>query len=114
MRLMSLAVLVAVLAAGLTIGCAATGTTPTVLSAGTPYQANQGALGLRVEDDPAYAAGNPFRMAAFVLHPIGVFLQVLVEAPYAVATAIYPDLFGINETEQQYYQMRWGVTPARP
>lgn len=112
MKPISLAVLVAVLAAGLTAGCAATGTTgSTATAAGNPYQANQGALGLKAEDDPATTTGNPFRLAALVLYPFGLMLQGLFEVPYLAASAINPDLFGINETEQQYLQMRWGLQP---
>ena len=111
MKPISLAVVVALLAAGLTAGCAATGTTPTDTRAGNPYQANQGALGLKAEDDPANTAGNPFRFAALILYPVGLILQGVFEVPYLAASAINPDLFNINETEQQYLQMRWGLQP---
>jgi hypothetical protein len=113
MKPISLAVLVAILAAGLTAGCAATGTTTsTGAMVGSPTQANQGALGLKAEDDPANSAGNPFRIAALVLYPIGLILQRAFEAPYVGAAAINPEWFGINETEQEYLEQRWGYRQA--
>jgi hypothetical protein len=108
MRAMSLAVLTALLAASLLAGCATTASNPAAMGA-TPYQANQGALGLRAEDDLAFSAGNPFRLLALATYPIGVFLQRVFEAPYAVAVLIDPTLYGINESEQAYLAQRWNV-----
>jgi hypothetical protein len=109
MKPISVAVLVAVLAAGLAAGCA---TTAQTTAAGMPYQASQGALGLRAEEDPTFSLGNPFRALAGVLYPAGLFIQRLIEIPYAVAMRIDPTLYGINEVEQQYLQERWGVRPG--
>ncbi len=106
MKRISVAVLVAALAAGLMAGCATTAQTTT---AALPYQATQGSLGPKAEEDPAYTLWNPFRMIAFVLYPAGLAVQRLVEIPYVVAMRIDPTLFGINEFEQQYLQERWGV-----
>jgi hypothetical protein len=109
MKPISVAVLVAVLTAGWAAGCATTGQTT---AAAVPYQASQGALGLRADEDPAFALGNPFRALAGVLYPAGLFIQRLIEIPYVVAMRIDPALFGINEVEQQYLQERWGVRPG--
>ncbi len=110
MKPISVAVLVAVLAAGLMAGCATTAQTTT---AGVSYQATQGSLGLKAEEDPAYMLWNPFRMLAFVLYPAGLAVQRLVEVPYVVGMRIDPAVFGINEIEQQYLQERWGVRAGR-
>lgn len=110
MKPISVAVLVAVLAAGLAAGCATTGQTTT---AALPYQATQGSLGLKGEEDPTYSMGNPFRLLALVLYPAGLFLQRAVEVPYAVAMRVDPGLFGLSEIEQQYLQQRWpGLRPG--
>ncbi len=108
MKAISVAVLVAVLAAGLMAGCATAQTTTAAL----PYQPTQGSLGLKGQDDPEYSMGNPFRLLALVLYPAGLFLQRVVEVPYAVAMRVDPTLFGINEVEQQYLHERWGVRPG--
>jgi len=110
MKSIAVAVLVAVVATGLMAGCATTG--PTTTAAGMSYQTNQGSLGLKAQDDPEYSLGNPFRLMAFVLYPVGLFLQRVVEVPYAVAMRIDPTLYGINEAEQQYLRQRWGVRPG--
>lgn len=109
MKSISVAVLAAVLAAGLMAGCATTAQTTT---AAAPYQVGYTGVGPRAEEDPTYTMGNPFRLAALALYPLGLFLQRVVEVPYAVATRIDPALYGINEFEQQYLYQRWGVRPG--
>ncbi len=110
MKPISVAVLAAVLAASLAAGCATSGQTTT---AAVPYQPTQGSLGLKGEEDPTYSMGNPFRLMALALYPMGLVLQRTFEAPYALAMRIDPALFGISELEQQYLQQRWpGVRPG--
>ncbi len=109
MKPISVAVLVAVLAAGLAAGCATSGQTT---SSAMGYQPTQGSLGLKAGEDPEFDLGNPFRAMAAVLYPAGVFLQWVVEIPYAVAMRIDPTLYGITEAEQQYLSQRWGVRPG--
>ncbi len=109
MKAISVAVLAAVVAAGLVASCAATSQTTTAASY---QQIGYAGAGPRAEEDPTYSLGNPFRLLAFVLYPAGLFLQRTVEIPYAVATEIDPSLFGITDFEQQYLQQRWGVQPG--
>lgn len=99
----------AILVAVLAVGCAAAGSPPTLATraGGNPYQANQGALALRAEDDLAFTAGNPFRFAALVLYPVGLIIQRAFEGPYVVAAAINPEWWGLNESEQEYLEQRW-------
>ena len=108
MKSISVAVLVAVLAVGLMAGCATTAQTTTA----TPYQIGYTGVGPRGEEDPTYSMGNPFRLLALALSPVGFFLQRVVEVPYAVASRVDPTLFGINEYEQQYLEQRWGARPG--
>jgi hypothetical protein len=99
----------AILVAVLAVGCAAANSPPTLATGAgvNPYQANQGALGLRAEDDLAYSAGNPFRLAAFALYPVGLILQRAFEGPYVAAAAMKPEWWGLNESEQEYLEQRW-------
>lgn len=113
MRTIALAVLAAVLAAGWATGCATTAPGPTAgTMAGDPYQSNLGALGVRADEDMASSAGNPFRIAALVLYPVGLILQRAFEGPYVAAATINPEWFGISETEQEYLERRWGYRQA--
>lgn len=112
MKTVSLAVLVAVMAVSLLVGCASTGPTATT-TAETSYVVSQGKLGLTAQEDPAFSLGHPFRLLAHAIYPIGLFLQRTAEFPYVVGMRIDPALFGISEVEQQYLQRRWpGVRPG--
>jgi hypothetical protein len=104
----------ALLAASLTQGCASrTAAGP----GGSPgqevvYLPDQGALGLKAQDDPSYSFISPFRIVAFIVYPFFLFGQRVLEVPYAVAMQMDPDLFGLYPAEQKYLQDRWGVTPG--
>ena len=116
MKRISIAVFVAVLVAGLMQGCATTGPTTSAGPGGSQqelvYLPNQGALGLKAQDDPEFALVNPFRIAAFVLHPFFLFGQRVAEIPYALAVRLDPDLFGLSEAETKYLMDRWNVKPG--
>ena len=114
MKRISIAVLAAVVAAGLLGGCATSGTTTSAAAPGGPqqeliYLPSQGSLGLRAQEDPAFNMINPFRVVAFVTYPFMLLGQRLVEIPYAVAMRLDPDLFGLYDAEQKYLAERWGV-----
>jgi hypothetical protein len=82
-------------------GCAgpirATDTYPTPMPLDLPPQVDQGLI------SPGWDSGHPLRLAAFVLHPVGVALDLLVSQPFYLVTSQAPEVFGYTVQDEMYY-----------
>jgi hypothetical protein len=101
MKLSQLAMVVAMVAALGLSGCAgpirATETYPTPMPLDLPPQIDQGLIA------PGWDGGYPLRLMAFVLHPVGVALDLLVTQPFYLVTSQAPEVFGYTVQDEIYY-----------
>ncbi len=60
----------------------------------------------RQADIPAGATsyGHPFRLAAFVLHPVGVLLDYVVVRPIYYVASLAPTLFGYTAEDDAAFE----------
>ena len=120
MKAITVVMLAALVAASALSGCATTTSQVAAVEAqtGLKLQPTQGTLGLMAQEDPYFTMGNPFRLMALVLYPVGLLLQRGAELPYWWAASVSPSLFGMSELELQYLEQRWtdkpGASPHTP
>lgn len=57
-------------------------------------------------DTPANATsfGHPFRLVAFVLHPVGVLLDYVVVRPVYYVASLAPSLFGYTSEDEAAFE----------
>lgn len=57
-------------------------------------------------DAPATAAsyGHPFRLVAFVLHPVGVLLDYVIVRPIYYVGSLAPSLFGYTAEDEAAFE----------
>lgn len=57
--------------------------------------------------DPSASAasyGHPFRLVAFVLHPVGVLLDYVIIRPIYYVTSLAPGLFGYTAEDEAAFE----------
>jgi len=52
----------------------------------------------------AASYGHPFRLVAFVLHPVGVLLDYVIVRPIYYVTSLAPSLFGYTAEDEAVFE----------
>jgi hypothetical protein len=52
----------------------------------------------------AASYGHPFRLVAFVLHPVGVLLDYVIVRPIYYVTSLAPSLFGYTAEDEAAFE----------
>jgi len=90
------------LVAGLGLsGCAgpirSTETYPTPMPLDLPIGIDEGLI------TPGWDGSHPMRLLAFIIHPLGVALDLLVQQPFYLVSSQLPEVFGYTVQDDVYY-----------
>ena len=102
MKLSHIAIGILMVAALSLVGCAgpvrSTDTYPTPMPLDLPVGIDEGLI------TPGWDGGFPLRLLAFIIHPIGVGLDLLVQQPMYLLASVAPEFFGYTVMDEVYQE----------
>jgi hypothetical protein len=111
MRLSHIATGILIVAALGPLGCASpirsTETYPSPMPHDLPVGIDEGLI------TPAWDGSFPMRLMAFLIHPVGVGLDLLVQQPLYLLASVAPEVFGYTVMDEVYqdttlkYRYHW-------
>ena len=90
-----------------------TETYPTPMPLDLPVGIDEGLI------TPGWDGGHPFRLLAFIFHPVGVATDLLISQPFYLLAAQAPELFGYTVQDEIYsetvlkYRYHWRAPERR-